>query len=249
MAKLTGGQAAHLVDRHMRMYNALQAAAHAAGHRAAHEPARAAAPYVAISRLHGAQGSLVAAGVAKRLGWELYDRELLEAVAADAHLQSRILERFDERELGQIEEMVAGLMGHGAEQVHEYTKSLLKVLSGLGQIGRVVVVGRGAHRVLPPDQGLRVRVYAPIEHRVAWLAETENLPRHLAHAKIDKLDKASEGWLLRTFRDKPGEDCPFDIDLNTATLGVPHCVDLIVEALYAKCPVARALTGEPVTAK
>ena len=248
MAKLNAGQAAHLVDRHMRMYNALQAAVHEAAPRLGLEPPRSAAPYVTISRQHGALGAAVAEGVAKRLGWALYDRELLEAVAADAHLQSRILQRFDERSLGQIDEWVAGLMGHGAAESHEYTRSLLRVLSGLGQMGRVVVVGRGAHRVLPAEQGLRLRVYAPLEQRVAWLMEHENLPRHLAHAKLDKLDKASEGWLHRTFRDRPAESCPFDLELNSGTLGVEHCVELAVAALYAKCPAARA-ASEPELAR
>jgi cytidylate kinase len=122
---------------------------------------------------------------------------------------------------------------------HDYTHALLRVLSTLGRMGHVVIVGRGAHRVLPPEHGLRVRVIAPLESRVARVMADENLPDSAARAKIDKLDRAREGWLRRAFADRlTTQDDLFDLEVNSASLGITVCADLIVAGVLAKWPDA-----------
>ena len=43
-------------------------------------------PFVTISRMYGSGGSEVAERVAKSLGWELYDNDIVDAIAARSGL-------------------------------------------------------------------------------------------------------------------------------------------------------------------
>jgi hypothetical protein len=48
----------------------------------------------------------VARAVAERLGWNVYDHELLEVVARDLHVRVKLLENVDERHVPWLQECV-----------------------------------------------------------------------------------------------------------------------------------------------
>src|SRR4051794_5712812 len=52
---------------------------------------------IALTRESGANGPLVARAIGKRLGWPVYDRELLERVAEEMGLRADLLESVDEK--------------------------------------------------------------------------------------------------------------------------------------------------------
>lgn len=247
MAHQTDAPAA-LIERHMRMYHSLQRAQSESASPGA-APGLLTAPYVAISRQRGAGGSELAAKVAARLGWTLYDKRLVEAIADDAHLQQRLVEPFDERRRTQLEDWVTHLLSLEAIHHHAYTRSLLRVLTSLGQVGRVVIVGRGAHLALPPERGLRVWLTGPLEARLARLVQREGLNLHDARHEVARVDKLRHEYLLHTFGDRAAhpEEC-FDLVVNTSSFSPDAVVALLVAALEAKCgpqPVVKPL-AEPV---
>jgi cytidylate kinase len=235
MPRLTGGPA-DLVERQMRMYHALQKAQ--GEPRAAAPGAPEQTPFVTISRQHGANGSAIAAKVAEILGWTVYDRNLLEAIAQDAHLQDQLLEPFDERRRTQMEDWVSHLMGLQSLSEVAYHRSLFRVLSSIGHVGRAVIVGRGAHLVLPPEHGLRVRIEAPLATRIEWAMEHDHLKRSDAEAHIAKTDRLRDEWLRRTFGPRAGRvEEAFDLMLNSSAFGEVVAAKVIVRALEAKCGV------------
>src|SRR5262245_46446792 len=52
---------------------------------------------VAVSRQAGALGAVVARAIGQRLGWPVFDRELLERIAEQTGLRMRLLESMDEK--------------------------------------------------------------------------------------------------------------------------------------------------------
>ena len=66
---------------------------------------------IAISRETGTNGAAIGRAVAERLGWSLYDRELLQRIAADLGIHQKHLEHIDERHVGWVREAFAGLFG------------------------------------------------------------------------------------------------------------------------------------------
>src|SRR5262245_60312859 len=61
---------------------------------------------ITLAREAGTQGTAVAHEVGKRLGWNVYDHELLERIAQDKGLRTDLLESVDERHSGWIKECV-----------------------------------------------------------------------------------------------------------------------------------------------
>src|SRR5262249_41889981 len=52
---------------------------------------------IALSRQAGTEGTAVAQEVGKRLGWQVYDHELLERIAQEMNVREALLESVDER--------------------------------------------------------------------------------------------------------------------------------------------------------
>src|SRR3974390_1360458 len=63
-------------------------------------------PYLLISREKGAGGSAVARLVGQRLGWQVFDKEIVEAIAKAAHVRRELIEGLDERDRETIREAV-----------------------------------------------------------------------------------------------------------------------------------------------
>jgi len=182
---------------------------------------------------------VIARQVAERLDWSLYDRELLEAVAEDAHLQERLLQPFDEVSRDDMEYWIRGLLTEETVSEHHYTQALFRVLSSIAKVGQAVIVGRGAHFALPPDSGLRVRLFAPLEARVETICAEEGLTKAEAIKKVNDVEHRREQWLQRAFGKAAKERFTFDLALNTATLTIEGCVDLILAARGARPEAAR----------
>lgn len=239
MARIGRDSAARVVDRHLRLRETLRGPAPATRWDPDAKPPVPGA-YVAISRHHYCQASLISAEVAGRLGYTLYDRELLEAVAEDARLRTQLIERLDERHLTDIDGMISSIINPSSSAHAEYTRSLIRVLRSLGEVGDMVVVGRGAHLILPPDRGLRVHLVAPMAKRLDRFREQTGIDERQAPGRLRELDRSSENWLKRTFPTPDGVDPLYDLELNTDSYSVEESADLIVRALWAKCPESRS---------
>src|SRR6516225_1362618 len=61
---------------------------------------------IALSREAGTQASAVAQEVGRLLGWQVYDRQLLEQIAHDMGLRTNLLESVDERRKGWLAESI-----------------------------------------------------------------------------------------------------------------------------------------------
>src|SRR5262249_28050963 len=137
-------------------------------HEQYHKPPLSAHPAwtIAISREAGANGTGIARLVGERLGWPVYDRELLERIAHNMGLHARLVENVDEKQRSWLEESLAGLSSARALSGSRYVRHLVRTVLSLAARGNCVLVGRGAAQVLPAGTTLRVRLVAPLEARI-----------------------------------------------------------------------------------
>src|SRR5690606_25172762 len=98
---------------------------------------------IAISRETGAGGSSVARLVGEKLGWAVYDHELLERLAEEMKVRVSLLESVDERHIAWLEEQVEAFSRVPYVSENAYVHHLIQVVLTLGLHGQCVIVGRG----------------------------------------------------------------------------------------------------------
>ncbi|MEE4273064.1 MAG: cytidylate kinase-like family protein [Thermoanaerobaculales bacterium] len=191
-------------------------------------------PFLTVSREAGSKGALVARQVAQRLGWAVLDKELVEQLASDLEVEPGLLDLLDERRANWFSETLLNLFNTRLVAQHGYVEQVSKVIALAAATEPVVIVGRGAHLILPADAGFRVRIVATWESRVHWIAQREDLDLKSAEKRISDIDADRQGFIVRNLRQDATDPSLYDLTLNTARLGVAGCVELIVRAMELK---------------
>jgi hypothetical protein len=194
-------------------------------------------PYLLFSREKGAGGSAVAQLAGKRLGWQVFDSELVDAIAEKANVRRELIESLDERDRKTIRDAVARLLNPQPIRKSGYLTHLREILLTLGHQGDVVIVGRGAQYVLPSRFGLRVRMVAPVEMRVRRIASRENLSLKTARVEIERSDRERARLARREHGQTVANPLNHDVTINTAELTVDAATDIVLTALQQKLAV------------
>jgi cytidylate kinase len=185
---------------------------------------------IAISRQAGSRGADIARAVGARLGWPVYDHELLSRIAAEKGLNERLLHSFDERCPHWLQDILDGFSTEYRPTEHTYLKQLVKLVASLGEVGHCVIVGRGAGHVLPAETTLRVRVVAPRAMRVAKTEKWLGVQRAEAERWVDRTDAERTRFIVEHFNKNPDDALLYDVILNSGRYSLEECTDLIVQA-------------------
>jgi cytidylate kinase len=186
---------------------------------------------ITISREAGALGNSVAVEVGRRLGWPVYDRNIIEKIGEEMRRPPSRLADIDERPTGWLEEMLASLSSKPCISTDVYLKYLLVAVRGLGAQGRCVIVGRGANFILPAETTLRVRLVARPEDRLRVMAARLGLPEKEAAARMNKTELERSNFIAHAFGRQAADAHHYDLVLNMSRFTVPEAADIIVDTL------------------
>ena len=201
-------------------------------------------PWIAISRDYGAGGTAIAERLAEQLGYELFDRRLLDVLAHESHYRKEFLASVDEKVRSTVEAHVDALL-HGESFLRsDFLRYLMRVVATIGEHGRSVIVGRGAVRILPPEGGLSVRIVAPLEQRVSSVAARLSISHAEARLKVLEVDRSRADFLRTHFHRDSWSAEDHDFTLNTARIGAEEAVRIIESALLARFPQEQARVME-----
>jgi len=203
---------------------------------------------VTISREAGALGSTIAGEVGRRLGWPVYDRDVLEKVAERLRHPPHRVEAVDERAASWVEECVFALLDSGRVAPDAYLKHLTAVVRGLGANGRCVIVGRGANFILPAETTLSVRLIALPKDRVAHVAGKFGMADGQAQEWVRTTERERVAFVKRNFGKDPADPLHYDLVLNVSRLFVEEAAAIIVETLRRReAMAARGAKAEKAT--
>jgi cytidylate kinase len=198
---------------------------------------------VALAREAGTQGTAVAHEVGRRLGWNVYDHELLEKIAREMGLRTNLLESVDERKVSWLQEALENFMAVPMVSESAYVRHLIETVLALGSLGRCVIVGRGAAHVLPIETTLRVRLVAPLKDRVAAVAKALHLSHEEALKQVEDRDRAGVRFIRDHFLRDPTDPHNYDLIVNAARFSTAECADLIIDSLH-RLQIGRSQYGE-----
>jgi hypothetical protein len=194
-------------------------------------------PCLHISRECGSGGLYVARMASERLGWQMYDREIVDNIAQLAHARQNLVESVDERIRSKWEDTWRPMLNSEDIASSAYLHYLREVVMTLGHHGDVVMVGRGAQYLLPTRSGLRVRLVAPLSQRIKRTSELKQLSEQKARAHVQQLDSERAAFIQKNFHSDSASPLNYDLVINTSEIGFEATVEIILKALQRKLNV------------
>lgn len=200
-------------------------------------------PFITISRQAGAGSDTLMDKLVARLreldpakvGWQGFDRELVEKVADENHLYEPLVASLGEKTHSWIDVLLRtmSLSGLAPTELTVYEK-VTRTVRALAEKGRVVIVGRGGVFIthnLP--MSVHIGLVAPVEHRIAALARQEDIAEKDAAHRVHDKDRAHKEFYHRYWREEIGPEL-FTAVFNTAYLSEEQIVDAIVQCVPGK---------------
>ncbi|MFY9930911.1 MAG: cytidylate kinase-like family protein [Streptosporangiaceae bacterium] len=216
------------------------------------DPAPALAPHesrlVTISAAYGAGGSVVAPGLAQRLGVPFLQRmTTAEGDVADSGPCAEQLTP-DEASNTPVHRLFASLthaMPVGPTQSplpsnwleQDLRSSAEAGIRRLAVDGEGVILGRAAAVVLGKDLGLRVRLDGPPHRRAAQGAVIEGIGEEEATARMQAADKARTAYVRRLYRVNPADASLYHLVIDSTAIPLEAVTEIILQALSGRSPV------------
>ncbi len=194
-------------------------------------------PCVLFSRETGSRGDEVAQVVGQRLHWHVFDREIVEHIAERAHVRNQLVESVDEHVRSRWGRLLHPIREREGLKSDAYLYHLHEIVLSLGHHGYVVIAGRGAQYLLPPESALRIRVVEPLVDRVRRIASSRQISSEEAAQFVQKCDKARAEFIRKVFHQDTASPLNYDLILNTRELSVEAAASAVLIALEKKLGV------------
>jgi cytidylate kinase len=175
------------------------------------------------------------------LGWDLYDRRLVDALHENDALGKSVLEALDERLLSYREDWMYHLFVPGHTPAPGYVRRLSQLVFSIAMRGHAVFLGRGASFIVPREWRLAVLVTRPFESRIAAFVEKHGGGHEAARHELLRLDRERAEFVSRSFRRDADDPANHDLGVNLGTLGLDEAVAVVVQALSLRFPRAALL--------
>jgi cytidylate kinase len=214
---------------------------------------------VTVSREYGSGGGEIAARLARRLGWQLIDHAVIEQAARELNVHETEVEKHDEeyvesrlsRILNRIQNFVSAPSIAGpsvaplgfaspapAAEAPAYQDIIRDIVTAAVNTGHVVIIGRGGQVLFAGWRDvLHIRVVAPLELRVAYVAQREGLAMDAARTRVQAKDRARQHYMQTQYHCQHEDPHLYDLVIDTAVLNLDNAVDLI--CLAAECKAGR----------
>lgn len=188
---------------------------------------------ITISRQYGAGGHSIGKRVAKELGIEFYDRDIIQRAALESGLDAKEIENVEE-ELSPATRFLRIISPAAYMDQQDYVGSIeRRIIVELALKGPCVILGRCADDIMKKAEidSLDVFLYASEIHRAARVSELigSRNPTEI-QKKMQKVDAARRTYYQDTTGRRWGDFRNYTLSLDTGKLGYDTCVSLICEA-------------------
>jgi cytidylate kinase len=185
-------------------------------------------PVITISSEPGSGGRVIAHGLAKRLGIDLFDRDIVKEIAESAHISGAVIETMEKDRLSGIKDFISSLVNDRYLWPGVYLDHLMKVVAAIASHGNAIIVGRGANFLIPPEDRLSVRVIAPLEVRVKNVAKEFGVTREEAKRRVINRENRRSTFIRQSFNADVADPSNYDLVVNTQKLNLDAALGAVI---------------------
>lgn len=163
-------------------------------------------PFVTISRQFGCSGYELADLLAGKLNqsagsqlWKVYHKDILAKLASQSGVPLYTIERARTERVGFLQEILHNIRLNSIPDTFEVRSQIAVIVRDICLKGYAIVVGQGgAAATADLENGLSVRVEAPLEWRIPRVCRRENIDKDQAIARIEEVERA-RAYLRQTY--------------------------------------------------
>jgi uncharacterized protein len=196
---------------------------------------------ITIEREYGCGGGAIAAQLATRLGWSLWDKRLTEEIARLANVDTSTVRRCEERMDSRLYRLAKTFWRGSHERSSQLTGQVFdtdcmmsmmeQIAARIAKEGNSVVVGRGAPFFLRdhPD-AFHVFLYAPRGEKIRRLLE-EGYRESEADEMVDTVDRERMAYVKHYFNSNWPTRSLYHVMINTA-VGNQAVIDTMLHTMH-----------------
>lgn len=189
-------------------------------------------PVITISREFGALGAALAKHMGDRLGFKMWDKDILQAIAEKLGSDKKYLESIDENRRETIEDVVVGFLKSSTNT--GYIRTLNQVIRTLEEHGNAVIVGRGANYICTDPKAFHLRLVSPVRVRTKHIADQQGISKAEAQALITKKDQERAGFINHHFKKDVANASDYDLILNSGVYSLDEMMQIAMLAYEKK---------------
>jgi len=209
---------------------------------------------ITIEREYGCGGGAIAALLAQRLGWSLWDKRLTEEIGRLANVDANTVRRCDERMDGRLYRLAKTFWRGSHERSSHLTNQVFdtdcmmammeEITEKIAKEGNAVVVGRGAPFFLRQQtDAFHVFLYAPRAEKIRRLLD-DGLSQSEAEERVESVDRERMAFVKHYFdADWPTRSL-YHVMINTA-IGNDSVIKTILHSMNLRSGRAPATDYEP----
>jgi len=205
-------------------------------------------PVVTISCEFGAHGVVLGRGVAERLGFSYWDREIVSEIARLLRRGEGAVIAFDERTRAAIEDLLGAFAPDLGATPEDYVAEIRGIISSIAGRGSAVIVGREAQYLVDPRRALRVRLAAPYALRLLEFETQAQISVEAAKRVLEAGEEERAAFVRRAVGQNVVDPAHYDLVINSDTYSGERAEAMVLMAYLAKFgewPVtARVLKGD-----
>ncbi|NUN93654.1 MAG: cytidylate kinase-like family protein [Verrucomicrobiae bacterium] len=166
--------------------------------------------------------------------WTVLDRDLMDRVLQEHHLPTSLAPYLPEGRISEIQAAIRELFG-----LHPPLATMMRQMAetvlGLAEMGRVILVGRGAHRITAHlEGGVHVRLVGSFEKRVERVMALHRLSRKAAAALIKKCDAGRRAFVKKFHGVDVADPLLYHLVINTDRVPIPEAARLIGDLVLSR---------------
>ena len=198
---------------------------------------------ITLGRQFGSGGRAVGKKLAEDLGIPYYDKEILSRAAKESGICESLFENHDEKPTNSflyslvMDTYSAGYTAMGMEMPMSQKVFLAQfdAIKKIAAEGPCVIVGRCADYALEElDNVVSVFVHAPLEKRIARVAEYEKIDNAAAKKMVLQNDKKRASYYNYYSNKKWGDGGTYDLCVNTGKVGIFGAAEIIKNYVIMK---------------
>jgi cytidylate kinase len=184
-------------------------------------------PTITLSSEPGSGGSLVAKGIADRLGLDIFQREIIKEIAESVEVSPNVIERIEKERMSGVADFISSLLSDKYIWPGLYLEHLTKIVTAIGRQGGAIIVGRGVNFILAPEDRLSLRVVAPFDVRVQNVVNTYGVTVEEATERIKNRQSKRKAYIKESFHADIADPLHYDFTINTARISIEDAVEAI----------------------